>query len=71
MFTNVINKNRNGGSPALALPCGPGQEAMILVDNSGSSASLGLPRLAFGKHRRHDTMTLKSNKLCKNEITSC
>ncbi len=34
--TGVIkNKNRNEGSPALALPCGPGQEAMILLDNRG------------------------------------
>ncbi len=41
-----------------------------LVDNSGSSASLGVPRLAFGKHRRLETMTMKSNKLYKNEITS-
>ena len=29
-----------------------GQEVGALVDNSGSSASLGVPRLAFGKHRR-------------------
>ncbi len=37
-----VKKNRNGGSPALALPCGPGQEAMILVDNSDYFAALPL-----------------------------